>query len=126
MSKLDSPVKRWPGSVTLPDYLTWPQVKAWTAAEAEADRLIAEARAAGRVKQLGEREVLTAADTANVRMAWLPGVCAIVGDWRLSGLDAVTPETFPATPPRSAAKLLTWLIDSISRLFDEEEDAPNE
>lgn len=106
MPKITSPVKRWPGTVTLPDYLTWPQMRSWKTAADEASQ---------------------ATDLVEQRMAWNRGICAIVETWELAGLPAkLTAETFPATPPRSGVALMGWLIDSISALLDEADEVPNE
>ena len=105
MPKLDSPVKRWPGSVTLPEYLTWPQLEAWQQAASEAAE---------------------ATELAKRQLAWVRGMCAIVSTWELTGLPSlVRAENFPATPPRSAVALMGWLIREISQLLDEADDAPN-
>lgn len=125
--KIDSPVKRWPGSVTLPEYLTWPQVEAWTNTQTTSNEITAEAIAAGRTKVQGGRQVLSnVSDVKASRMAWVEGICAIVEAWDLKGLPSpVPPDRFPATPAASAANLLQWLIDQVNALFDEAEEAPN-
>jgi len=106
MPKLDSPVKRWPGSVTLPEYLTWPQLEAWQQAASEATEATA----------LAARQ-----------LAWVRGICAIVSTWELTGLpSSMTPESFPATPPKSSVALMGWLIRSISDLLNEVDEIPNE
>lgn len=105
MPKITSPVKRWPGTVTLPDYLTWPQMRIWKTAADEASQ---------------------AADLVEQRLAWVRGICQIVMAWELAGLpETLSPETFPATPPRSGVALMGWLIDGISALLDEADEAPN-
>ncbi len=105
MPKLESPVKRWPGTVTLPEYLTWPQMEQWQAAAQEAE----------------DATVMT-----QQQLAWVRGICAVVSTWELTGLpSAMTPDTFPATPARSAVALMGWLIREISALFDEADEAPN-
>lgn len=104
MSEIISPIKRWPGTVTLPDYLTFDQVRAYReASEAE------DANADGAIRK------------------WLPAICAIVTHWDLRGLPSpLTPDTWPATPPASAARLYLWLMDSITALFAEDEERPKE
>lgn len=106
MPKLESPVKRWPGTVTLPEYLTWPQVEAWQTAADEATEATA----------LAARQ-----------LAWVRGICAVVTHWELTALPpTMTPETFPATPPRSSVALMRWLMREINLMFDEADEVPNE
>jgi hypothetical protein len=106
MSKIvASPVKRFPGTVTLADPLTYPQAIAW-----------GEALDAARQEQ----------SRARINYALLPGILACVEEWRLGNIPAnPTPETFPSTPLISSAQLLSWLIEEISKLFAEAEDIPN-
>ncbi len=105
MAKIPSPVKRWPGTVTLPAYLSWPQIKLWRTASEEAK---------------------ASTDMVDQEMAWLRAICAIVEEWDLKGLAPhLTPETFPATPPRAGVLLINWLIQSIGAVIAEEDEAPN-
>lgn len=109
MSKIiESPVKRWPGSITLPEYLTYPQVVAFRKA-------MADARALGEEAQV---------DVYNYAM--LPGLCVCVEKWNITGLpEQVTAETFPASPARASVQLLSWLIGQVTALFIEAEEIPN-
>ena len=108
---ITSPVKRFEGTVVIPDYLNFDQVFAFQ------DGLAA----AG---QLRNTEGVTG---YQVNRAALPGVLACVEEWHLAGMpERVTLETFPATPPISAARLLGWLINEISSLYDEAETIPND
>lgn len=113
---ITSPVKRFSGSVTLADPLTYPQYIAWLDA----------VEAAGKIKTDG----LTVGDiaaTPRLTAAMLPGVCACVEQWAIAGLPAVvTPDTFPATPRVSSVRLLVWLIGEISALVSAVDDIPNE
>ncbi len=106
MSKVvTSPVKRFPGTVTLADPLTYPQVIAW-----------GEALDAARQEQTRPR----------INYALLPGVFGCVEKWALDGVPELpTPETFPSTPLVSSAQLLSWLVGEISKLFEEAEEIPN-
>jgi hypothetical protein len=110
MSKvIESPVKRWPGTITLPDYLTYPQVVAFRKAVAEA-------------KGLGEDAQL---DVYNYAM--LPGLCICVERWDIAGLpEHVTAETFPAAPARASSQLLAWVINGVVALFKDAEEIPND
>lgn len=108
MSKLIvSPVKKWPGTVTLSDPLTLPQ--SWGFADA-----ITAAR------ELGE-----AAQLSRYNFALLTGVCGCVEKWELQGLPAaITPDNFPATPRNAAAQLCAWLVGEVVQLY-QDEDIPN-
>jgi hypothetical protein len=109
MSKvITSPVKKWPGSVTLADPLTLPQA---TAFEDALDIARAE-----------ENKDLTRAKIAGML---LPGICACVEKWDLEGLEIITPENYPASPKLSSALLLSWLMGEITSLFKEADEIPN-
>lgn len=109
MSKvITSPVKRFPGTVVISDPLTFPQVFAF------GDALNA-------VDALGENPTIL-----HVRATQLPGVLACVEEWKLENFPSnVTVDSFPATPPKSCAQLIAWLIGEISTLFREAEEIPN-
>lgn len=109
MSKvIESPVKRWPGSIVLPDYLTYPQSSAFRKAYQDG-------------KALGEN-----APIDEFYHAILPGACACVESWNIQGLpEHVTAENFPFTPALASAKLASWIIGEVARLFAEAEEIPN-
>jgi hypothetical protein len=105
---ITSPVPRFPGTVTLSDPLTFPQVfafgDAYTAARA-----------------LGEGATLL-----RVKYAVLPGLIACVEKWELGGgfPASPTPDTWPSTPVQAAVSLIVWLEGEISDLFTEAETVP--
>jgi len=111
---ITSPVKKWPGSVTLFDPLTYPQLIQWQTAIERANEIKAD---------------ITFADAAlmpSVTMALLPGICACVEKWELEGLPAsISPESLPATPRQSAGRLIIWLVGEIGKLADEADEIPN-
>lgn len=95
MSKtITSPVKRWPGTVTLAEPMSFPQYIAW--------------RDAMRSAQAYLQEQGDAAQQAEYDLLLLAGVRPCVEAW---GLDSgFTPEPFPATPRAASAKLIAWLV----------------
>ncbi len=103
---LFSPVKRFPGTITLPDSLTYPQLIAWEQALAAAQ-----------------------ADGATNIQRWyalIPGVVACVEKWELAGVpEYPTADTLPSTPRVAADKLLRWVMDGIRSAIAEDDDAPN-
>ena len=108
MSKIIlSPVKRWPGSVIISDPLTFPQ-------------LLAFRESLEKASQEGDGDWLAS------NYAVLPGVLACVEEVHLQGFpEGIMAETWPATPPVSAARLIAWLIDEINVLMAEAEPDPN-
>ena len=109
MKIITSTVKKWPGTVTLHDPLTIPQVLTLETAIVAAN-------------SLGEGATRTAADAAI-----LPGLLACVERFDLAGLPAqIGAETFPGTPRRSSAELIAWLTKEIMRLYAEANDVPFE
>jgi hypothetical protein len=105
MSKvIHSPVKKWPGTVTLQDPMLFPAYM--------------------RLKDA--LEVSSATEDPATKMSLsLPGVCACVEKWELAGLGEVTPDTFPASPLRASAELFSWLMGEVVGLLSEAEDIPN-
>jgi hypothetical protein len=98
-----SPVKKWAGSVTFADPLTFPQWLLWR------DACIAASEIKG--------------DVHRYAAALLPGVVACVTDWQLQNfVSPVTADTFPATPRKSSDQLLAWLVKEISGIANEVED----
>ncbi len=108
---LQSPVTRWPGSITLPDYLNFPQEAVW---EAAIDAIGA-----------GATVIETAAKPAGA-MVILPAILDIVQGWELGGgfPEKPTLENFPATPKQSSAVLIAWIIGEISSLYEEGQELP--
>jgi hypothetical protein len=109
---LQSPSKKWGGSVTIYDPLTMPQVQ-----------LIEEViNTSVEDKQNGGRVWLSVIDTA-----MLPAIVACVKEWNLSDFpDTVTLETFPASPRKASHELVKWLFDEIYKVYIGEIQVPNE
>jgi hypothetical protein len=103
---ITSPVKRWPGTVTIADPQSFPQFKAWRAALAAAQAV----ERAGGVQE-------------DYDAALLPGILACVESWALAGNfpDVAGGKPFPATPRLSSNRLLIWLIDTIAAVANEAE-----
>ena len=109
MSKvITSPVKRYSGTVTLYDPLTFPQSIAFE------DALEA-------VRALGKTATMS-----KIRYAFLPGVLACVESWSLNGGFPERPalDTFPSTPKAPIGELIEWLIAEVSALYRDSEDVP--
>ncbi len=103
---ITSPSTKWPGTVTLAP-LTFP-------------RLIAFEDALGAAQEVKDEPM-------KANYALLPGVCACVEAWNLTGFPAVvTPDTFPAAPLAESAKVLSWLMDEITSRVREASTVPNE
>lgn len=113
--EIKSPAARWPGVVVMPDYLTTPQVVAFEAAIRQAREHIA-----------GEAVTFVQAGyEAQIRADFLPAVCQIVTEWKLENFPKdVTADTFPASPHKSASKLLTVVIHEISEMLMAEDEIP--
>jgi len=107
---ITSPVKRWPGTVTIADPITLPQYIAWC------DALDVVNRVKNNGAATGPRRI----------QAVLPGVLACVTDWQIEGLPLPTAETWPMKPRAACVELANWLFKEVSRVIDEEESLPNE
>lgn len=109
--------KRWAGSVTFRDPLYLPDVLAIE----EAQEAVAEIRAAAN-GNLGMKAV------SQVHTAWLVPICDVVEKWELQDFpDEPTPASFPATPRLEAAKLMSFLIGEMMKIYqgDAELVSPN-
>lgn len=104
---ITSPIKRFPGTVTIPAYLTFPQATAWEKA-GQAAQALKDAPGSTDAEYLG---------------AWLPGIMAVVEAWNLEGFDPASP---PSTPRMSVIRLITWLIGAITELYQDAEEVPND
>lgn len=103
---ITSPVKRFPGSVTIAQPLTFPQFKAWT-------RALTGAQEISRANGL----------QSDYDAALLPGLLACVENWGLENVPAApTVESFPATPRQASQKLVAWLVHEIATVANEAEE----
>jgi hypothetical protein len=108
---ITSPSKRWPGSVTLCDPLTLPQVELIEAA-LEMPKDVSED---GRV-------FLTVLDKPQ-----LPAVLACVEKWELQNFpDSPALETFPMTPRKASHDLISWIFVELRKIYLGELEIPNE
>jgi hypothetical protein len=106
---ITSPVKRFSGTVVLSDPLTYPQVFAW-------EDTLEDSRTEEATKDV-RRQIYSL----------LPGILACVEEWHLKGVpEHPTRDTFPATPNDPATELATWLVHSISELYEEADNVPLE
>ena len=115
MSKIiTSPSKRWPGTVTLSDPLTYPQFLAVQDAVLGIQALRAEP----------DGDTLT---QERINYMYLPGLVDCVEEWRLENFpDEVTADTFQVTPGAASGELITWLLSEVIALYREADEVPNE
>jgi hypothetical protein len=103
MKIITSPVKRFPGTVTLSDPLTYPQYLAYVD---------------------GLRGISPEQDIPHQEYAVLPGLLKCVEKWDIPGFESITLDTFPSTPRKSVNQLINWLILEVTALVSEADD-PN-
>jgi hypothetical protein len=110
MSKvIQSPIKRWAGSVIIADPLTIPQAQL-----IEAAMKMPEATD-------GERVWLSVIDVMQ-----LPAIIGCVEKWELENLpDKVTADNFPASPRKDSHLLIEWLFGEIRQVYFGELEIPN-
>ena len=104
----ESPVKKFPGSVTIPDFLNYPQVLAFREAVQAA-------------QELGE-----GAKLVEYNHALLPGVIPCVEKWEIPSLpQVISADNFPVAPTQASQRLTAWLIGLVTALMNEADDIPN-
>jgi hypothetical protein len=97
--KYESPVKRYPGYIIMPDYFSWEQMIAW-------DECVARSAAAeGMLPKM---------------KAQADGVLLMVGEWHITGIPE-KPDSLPASPVRAAAELMGWALGIINGMIVETE-----
>ena len=117
-----SPLKNFPGTVTIPARLTLPQVGIWEAATTEQTELI----------QKLIKDKVELYSTYEVDKIFVPALCDLVEKWELKDLatgepigEKLTLDTFPATPRKAAHELVDWLTSEIRKVFLGETEIPN-
>ena len=99
---------RWSGSVTISDPMTLPQVMAIE-------------EVFGNPSDTGGRVMKSVID-----IKLLPAIIACVEKWNLENFpEAVTVDTFPATPRAESSALIRWLWDELYKVYIGEIEVPN-
>ena len=111
--KIESPVKKFTGSVTLPDFLNIGQVRAFEDAYfGDPNKVIRE----------GERAFVSVSDEK-----MLPVILDIVLEWNLEGQpEQPTLETVVMTPQNAGHELVSWIGGELFKLWRGETDIPND
>jgi hypothetical protein len=105
MSKIiTSEIKKFPGTVTLSDPISYPQYERWSKAWESQLELSKE-----------ERETLT-----NEKVMWAE-IMPMVEKWELENFDPNKP---PAAPRVPVIELLIWLVTEVGKIINEGTD-PN-
>ena len=104
---LSSPSRRWHGSVTISDPMTLPQVMA-------IEEVFGSPEGEGRVmKSVIDRKLL-------------PAILACVEKWDIANMpEAVTVDTFPATPRGESSEFIRWLWNELYKVYIGETEIPN-
>lgn len=109
--RIESPLKKFPGYVVLPEYLTVPQVQVISPLMGDPNKM---------------------SDTEPKEWIWdsdiktLPAILACVSEWHLVGVpDQPTLDSFPMSPKKSVHALVMWLWAEIFKLWNAEDEIPN-
>lgn len=105
MRKITSPIPAFPGSVEIPDTLSFAEYFAWKKA----------------VENAAEKS-----DYMEKVFDFLPGILAVVKKWEIKGIENPSLDNFPATPVAAVIGLIGWLIGEIGNLVNGVDEAPNE
>jgi len=106
MSKtIKSPVDEFPGKITLPDFLTMPQVLLYERGISESLVLI-------------EQE----ANPSEIDSVILPAICEIVEEWDIGGDywpdEAIGPGNFPGSPRIPSSNFLGWVMQEVREIYN--------
>lgn len=100
---ITSPVKRWPGTVTLPDWYDWGRLGKW---QDDWDHV-------SELQKAEEKSLL-------IIKAQSESIFPMIDEWHLTGiLDK--PDRLPATPTDDALTLHRWLIGEINKVINGDE-----
>ena len=120
---IQSPVNHFPGTVTLSDPLTLPQVVKIDECLFNRRNYFDEAEIDGeRGYTLKQGNFPSQADTVGVS-----AIIECVDEWALKNFpDEVTAETFPGSPRKASRELIGWLILELLNVYNGETEVPNE
>lgn len=114
MKTIESTVKRFPGSVVLPDYLNVIQVRAIEDSFLTADQI---------EKLEANKTYFVSTDIERK----LPALLACVRKWSVTGVpEDPTIETFPSTPIKASSDLIDQIYKELLLLYRGEAEVPNE
>ena len=146
MSKtIQSPIKRWSGSVVIADPLTIPQpqlIEAGMTPEPEPEALTqAREKYKDLLDRLGGEDKETEAariefsNQLEKNRVWssvldakrIPAIVACVEKWELQKFpEKVTAQNFPASPRKDSHLLVEWLFKELLDVYSGEKEIPNE
>lgn len=108
---IESPITRWPGSVTLKDSVSYADLIAFDDSTDDAAQYLG-----GEVAD--NPGYLQITDVNRYRLARLPGLLHFVVSHTLAGLPSpLTVDNFPALPRVESALLFAWLRDAVSAII---------
>lgn len=120
---IQSPVKHFPGTVTLSEPLTLPQV-------VKIDEcLLARKQYFEEVEVDGKHEyrLKDGSFWSNANTVEVGAIVECVDEWDLKNFpDAVTPDTFPGSPRAASVQLINWLVIEVLKVYRGEVEVPNE
>lgn len=104
---ISSPTKRFPGTITLPDFLTIPQARAW-------EECLDGARA------LRDRGI--SYTSVEYIAVWEPGLREVVQAWDVEGFSH---DPLQTTPRGAVLDLIVMVVNEITGMYQGEVDDPN-
>ena len=120
---IESPVKKFPGTVTLFDPLTMPQV-------VKIDECLLSRRQYFEETEIdGARGYVLKDDAfwSHPDTIALDAILVCVEEWNLKNLpDDLTAENFPGSPRPASRALINWLVIEILAVYQGETEVPNE
>lgn len=112
-----SPVKRFPGHIVLPDFLNIRQVRMFQ------DAFYGDPNELQASDQEPDKKVFVSINDERL----LPVLLELVQEWHIKKVpEKPTVETFPATPVLACHELIQWVTLELYRLYLGEVDIPND
>jgi hypothetical protein len=103
MGTITSPVEKFPGTIELPDALSWDQLATWDE---------------------GLDKCKLEVSTMGILRSQVNLICALGFNWHLKGIDE-HPQTLPTKPMSKVVDLVSWVMGEVIKLTEEDSESKN-
>lgn len=133
-----SPIKRWPGTVTIADPLTFEQAKLVESGNRRPEkvmRIFREWKAAQEKYGENSKEAKNVLNESYAYFEYddiqIHAVVACVIEWHLDNFHTadenkiVTANNFPGSPRKDSHELVSWIFSELTKIFKGDDEIPN-